>query len=377
MTAAQVAPVPNSIPSTILPSNAAGTGSGNLAGRQVSTIEEKRYVTPTSKLLKVLAIVLIVIASIACLAALGLSFALAAKGTSYVEYTPYITVGVSIMGKPGAIAAIVTSAVLGGLGITGGVKLLQHKETVTIERTITNTSTREVVIEIESDEEEEEEEVVPPVATVPVAAPSTPIAAVPAPVPTTPVAVVAAPVQVATPVVSPPKPYRPKVMFKSTQDYRAKGITDFPGFLYQAGEPEGVKHLFLGNNALNTIPKEVNALLKLETLDLSHNNFTDLRNLELLPNGENVLELNEDGQIIRGKGQKNPGKGQITRIQPPSTIKVLDLRGNPLTSIPAGIAKLTTLKTILIEKDKFPLLPLAVQQNPDIEKNHGDAPLKF
>lgn len=73
--------------------------------------------------IRIAAVAIVIISSAILLSGIGLGFGLITRATSLVRYTPYVFVGLSIMGAKGALLATISFIAFGVLGIIGGVSL--------------------------------------------------------------------------------------------------------------------------------------------------------------------------------------------------------------------------------------------------------------
>lgn len=280
---------------------------GDLQGRQVTNIDIQHNANKgTLKFLKVVAVALIIIGAAVILAGLALGTSLLLKGTALIQYTPYIVVGIAIMGKKGALAATISSVVFGILSVVGGAMLWKYAKTQETIKTITKEKVTVHVVEKPGKPGETKIVEVEKIVTVQVAAPA-----------------------------------KPRFIPRNglgVQNYDGKGLTELAPYVFTIEKDKDGKdahkteHLSFCDNKISSLPYEMINLPKLVSLKMAGNQFSNLANVELLIGLEH-----------------------------------LDVRDNPLTSISDELASLPALKEIFIDADKVDLLPEAIRKNSNIK----------
>jgi len=218
--------------------NSSTSTTGNLGSNQVTKLNTNDPKPSNSN--RILAVALIIIGVLFVIAGTLLGLGLMAKGTSLVRFTPYIIVGITLMGTKGSAVAIISSIVFGTLGIGGGALLWNHIRVTYINQINSTGSGAQ-----SSGKSSTHSSSYTPNKT--------------------------------NSIDDPANRIRNIVQgCKSTQIYDNKSIDKFPKFM---SGTHNIKFLYIRNNTLSSIPKSTE-LPHLETLNLSNNELTSTDNIE-------------------------------------------------------------------------------------------------
>ncbi|CAG9865283.1 unnamed protein product [Phyllotreta striolata] len=157
------------------------------------------------------------------------------------------------------------------------------------------------------------------------------------------------------------KPKSRRLKISSRADYPKNGLPDYLEELYyNIGKFDitnkvirltRLRLLDLSHNGIKNVPKELNRLPNLGTLNLSHNL------LGLGDNSSNWLCENFTNTLHTLNLSNNELKSLPRAISKLRHLHTLDLSRNSLTSLPSGIASLKELKKLSLSNNKLQSLP--------------------